>query len=456
MNHDRERRRRGGTRPRSRKRYGSQRSGNRGRFLLVLLAVICAAALAVCFRNGESKRKASERESAGTVQPEQLPGDGTGTGFGGSGSENDQESQSTQMSDKQEKSEKTGGKAKEILQSMTLEEKVMQLFMITPEALTGYDEVYAAGETTKKAIEKYPVGGLVYFSQNLREESQTKDMLARTAKYGKDRTGLPLLLAVDEEGGQVARISGKKGFSLPAFPDMSEIGESGDAERAFQVGDAIGKYLKELGFNMNFAPVADVLTNPDNTVVKRRSFGNDANRVADMVSKEVEGLKRNGISPVIKHFPGHGGTAEDSHETRTEIHRTVDELLEKELIAFSAGIASGADFVMVGHISDPEAVGDDRPAVFSKTLVTDVLRETLEFDGIIITDAMNMGAITDNYENREAAVAALQAGVDMILMPEDFKEAYEAVVSAVKNGELTEERIDESVFRILTLKEEKL
>ena len=195
---------------------------------------------------------------------------------------------------------------------MTLEEKILQLFMVTPEALTGYDEVYAAGEATKAAIEQYPVGGIVYFSQNLRDEAQTKDMLTRTNQYAKERTGLPMLLAVDEEGGQVARISGREGFALDAFPDMSDIGAQGDSEKAYEVGDAIGAYLAELGFNMDFAPVADVLTNPDNTVVKRRSFGSDAKTVANMVVRETEGLKKHGISPVLKHFPGHGGTAEDS------------------------------------------------------------------------------------------------------------------------------------------------
>ena len=250
-------------------------------------------------------------------------------------------------------------------------------------------------------------------------------------------------------------MSGKEGFSLEAFPDMSKIGASNDEAKAFEVGETIGKYLADLGFDVDFAPVADVLTNQDNTVVARRSFGSDAEIVSRMVSEEVKGLKKHGVSPVLKHFPGHGGTAEDSHETKPVLHRTLEELSETEFLPFAAGIESGADFVMAGHIGVPEIEEDGRPAVFSKTLLTDVLRKQLGFEGIIITDAMNMGAVTESYDSGEAAVAALSAGADMILMPEDFDAAVQAVKDAVEKGALTESRIEESAMRILALKAEK-
>ena len=456
--------------PRSRDRRSRRRrrrGRNKGRIAaVILIALLCAAALAGVFCFAGKRRAEAGREEAGAIRPERIAGDDTGTGLGGKATEAHTAAESGEKAPGEETGQSGEGaqaegrseaekKAEEILDSMTLEEKILQLFMVTPEALTGYDEVYAAGEATKAAIEQYPVGGIVYFSQNLRDEAQTKDMQTRTNQYAKERTGLPMLLAVDEEGGQVARISGREGFALDAFPDMSDIGAQGDSEKAYEVGAAIGAYLAELGFNMDFAPVADVLTNPDNTVVKRRSFGSDAKTVANMVVRETEGLKKHGISPVLKHFPGHGGTAEDSHEGAAVIHRTVDELLENELIPFYTGIEAGADFVMVGHISDPEAVGDNRPAVFSKTLVTEVLRDTLKFDGIIITDAMNMGAITESCSSGDAAVKALEAGVDMILMPEDFKAACQGVEEAVEAGTIGEDRIEESVLRILTLKAEK-
>lgn len=444
MNDEQVRQRRRRSRARSRRRRQDDR---RKRFLLLTLAVLAAAVLAAA--GALTGRKDTGREEARTIYPELLPGDETGTGL------EEIPETSAEKNEKDKAAVQSAVSAEDILSSMTLEEKIFQLFMVTPEALTGFDEVYMAGEATKDAVWERPAGGIVYFSQNLKDEDQTREMLSKTAQYGEERSGLPPFLAVDEEGGQVARISGKEGFSLAAFPDMSKIGASNDKAKAFEVGDTIGKYLADLGFDVDFAPVADVLTNQDNTVVVRRSFGSDAELVSRMVSEEVKGLKRHGVSPVLKHFPGHGGTAEDSHETKPVLHRTLEELSETEFLPFAAGIKSGADFVMAGHISVPEIDGDGRPAVFSKTLLTDVLRKQLGFEGIIITDAMNMGAVTTEYDSGEAAVSALLAGVDMILMPEDFDTAVQAVKGAVENGTLTEKRIEESVLRILTLKAEK-
>lgn len=444
MNDEQVRQRRRRSRARSRRRRQDDR---RKRFLLLTLAVLAAAVLAAA--GALTGRKDTGREEARTIYPELLPGDETGTG------PEEIPETSVEKNEKDKAAAQSAVSAEDILSSMTLEEKIFQLFMVTPEALTGFDEVYMAGEATKDAIWERPVGGIVYFSQNLKDEDQTREMLSKTAQYGEERSGLPPFLAVDEEGGQVARISGKEGFSLAAFPDMSKIGASNDKAKAFEVGDTIGKYLADLGFDVDFAPVADVLTNQDNTVVARRSFGSDAELVSRMVSEEVKGLKRHGVSPVLKHFPGHGGTAEDSHETKPVLHRTLEELSKTEFLPFAAGIKSGADFVMAGHISVPEIEADGRPAVFSKTLLTDVLRKQLGFEGIIITDAMNMGAVTTEYDSGEAAVSALLAGVDMILMPEDFDAAVQAVKGAVENGTLTEKRIEESVLRILTLKAEK-
>ncbi len=444
MNDEQVRQRRRRSRARSRRRRQDDR---RKRFLLLTLAVLAAAVLAAA--GALTGRKDTGREEARTIYPELLPGDETGTG------PEEIPETSAEKNEKDKAAAQSAVSAEDILSSMTLEEKIFQLFMVTPEALTGFDEVYMAGEAAKDAVWERPAGGIVYFSQNLKDEDQTREMLSKTAQYGEERSGLPPFLAVDEEGGQVARISGKEGFSLAAFPDMSKIGASNDKAKAFEVGDTIGKYLADLGFDVDFAPVADVLTNQDNTVVVRRSFGSDAELVSRMVSEEVKGLKRHGVSPVLKHFPGHGGTAEDSHETKPVLHRTLEELSETEFLPFAAGIKSGADFVMAGHISVPEIDGDGRPAVFSKTLLTDVLRKQLGFEGIIITDAMNMGAVTTEYDSGEAAVSALLAGVDMILMPEDFDTAVQAVKGAVENGTLTEKRIEESVLRILTLKAEK-
>lgn len=261
-----------------------------------------------------------------------------------------------------------------------------------------------------------------------------------------------MLIGVDEEGGQVARISGREEFGIAAFEDMSEVGAAGDPKRAYEVGDRIGAYLSEMGFNMDFAPVADVLTNPENTVVARRSFGSDGAVVSAFVKEKVKGMESHGVSAVLKHFPGHGGTSGDTHEGYAYTERTLDELMAEDLVPFKEGIDAGIHFVMAAHISAPNAAGDDTPASLSEVMITDVLRNKLGFDGIVITDALNMGAITQQYSSSEAAVKALQAGVDILLMPENFSEAYNGVLTAVKHGTISEERLNQSVRRILRVK----
>ena len=203
------------------------------------------------------------------------------------------------------------------------------------------------------------------------------------------------------------------------------------------------------GFNVDFAPVADVLTNPQNTVIGSRSFGSDPSIDGAMVASEVKGLHTKGMLSTLKHFPGHGDTYEDSHEGKSYVYKTREELENCEWIPFKKGIEAGSDFVMMGHISCPGITGDDTPASLSYTICTEILRDQLGFQGLVITDAMNMGAVANEYASGDAAVRAVQAGADMILMPADFSAAYAGVRNAVQNGTITEERINESVRRIL-------
>ncbi len=339
-----------------------------------------------------------------------------------------------------------------IMNSMTLEEKVCQLFMITPEALTGVETVVQAGESTQAAISQYPVGGLIYFSQNLQSPDQTRTMLSNTYQYAEERTGFPVFLSVDEEGGQVARVGSNPAFGVEKIGNMSDVGSRGDTQEAYNIGSTIGAYLKDLGFNMDAAPDTDVLTNPENEVVKYRSFGSDPQLVAAMAASELKGLSDQGIVGMYKHFPGHGGTTADSHEGYAYVDDTLDELKNGALIPFQNGIDNGIQVIMVSHISCPNVTGDNTPATLSKKMITDILRTDMGFDGMVITDALNMGAVTEQYSSAEAAVAALNAGADMLLMPEDFQSAFKGVLSAVQNGTLTEDRIDESVRRILEVK----
>ena len=343
-------------------------------------------------------------------------------------------------------------KVQQIVDSMSLEEKVAQLFLVQPEAIVDIGTATAAGDATKQAINKTPVGGFVYFSDNLQSEQQVQDMLRNVQKYSEDRIGLPAFLSVDEEGGTVARVASTGRFDVTDVGDMAKIGASGDVQQARQAGETIGSYLSELGFNLDFAPDADVLTNPDNTVVKKRSFGSDPRVVSDMSLAVAQGLAQHQVYSVYKHFPGHGATAGDTHQGSAYTDKTLDELKQSELIPFENAIQNNAAFIMAAHISAPRVTGDDTPASLSKTMITDILRGQMGYDGIVVTDAMNMGAVTEQYTSAQAAVKALQAGADLVLMPEDFQEAYQGVLDAVKDGTLTEQRINESVTRIVKVK----
>ncbi len=328
---------------------------------------------------------------------------------------------------------------------MSLENKVAGLFMITPESLTGVDMVIQAGDTTKQKLSEYPVGGLIYFSKNIKSADQLKEMLDTT----RNTMIYPVFLAVDEEGGSVSRVAGA-GLA-ENVGDMSEIGSTCDPEKAKEVGTTIGTYLSQSGFNVDFAPVADVVS-AENAVIGNRSFGSDPNVVGTMVAAEVQGLQESGVSACLKHFPGIGDTTTDTHDEKTVSEKTLEDMQQNDLPAFQAGIDAGADFVMVSHMSLPNVVGDDTPCSLSGTVINDLLRNQLGYDGIVITDALDMSAITDSYSSAEAAVKAIEAGADMLLMPENFEEAYQGVLEAVQNGTISEERINESLKRIYRVK----
>lgn len=430
---------------------------NRRKYILggiaaaMIIIVTIAALLWIFHRDGNGDSSTDTREQTAS---EQLKDDAENTEKGPDAEQpNTTEKESAdqdQSTEGQEDSMDT--RIEEIVNSMTLEEKVCQLFMITPEALTGVGTVTQAGPSTQAALNQYPVGGIIYFSQNLQNPDQVRTMLANTRQYAEERTGFPVFLSVDEEGGQVARVGSNSAFGVEKIGNMSDVGSRGDTQEAYNVGKTIGAYLKDLGFNMDAAPDTDVLTNPENEVVKYRSFGSDPQLVTDMAASELKGLREQGIIGMYKHFPGHGGTTADSHEGYAYVEETLEELKNGALIPFQNGIDNGVQIIMVSHISCPNVTGDNTPATLSKMMITDILRNDMGFDGMVITDALNMGAVTAQYSSADAAVAALNAGVDMLLMPEDFQSAYQGVLGAVQNGTVTEERINESVRRILEVK----
>lgn len=338
--------------------------------------------------------------------------------------------------------------AQVLLEGMSLHEKVCQLFIVTPEELTGISgTATVGGASTKVALQDYPVGGLVYFAGSILTPDQCTAMIENTQSYSQ----LGLFIAVDEEGGTVARIGRNSAMGTTSFPDMATVGAQG-TDAAYNVGLTIGSEITQFGFNLDFAPVADVNTNPDNPVIGSRAFSSDAEEAAELVASAVQGFRDGGILCCLKHFPGHGDTATDSHYGLAETTKALDELRETEFLPFRAGIGAGAELVMVGHISTPSITGDSVPASLSSYMVTDILRGELGFDGLVVTDSLSMEAITDQYGSGEAAVLAVQAGVDLLLMPEDLSAAVSALEDAVADGTVSESRIDESVLRILTVK----
>ena len=259
-----------------------------------------------------------------------------------------------------------------------------------------------------------------------------------------------MFLAVDEEGGKVSRLAEK--LKVDNVGDMADIGSTGDVTKAYEAMKSVGTYMSGFGFNLNFAPVADVLTNEKNTSIGDRSFGKDPTTVAGMVTSAMKGLEEAGVTACIKHFPGLGDASEDTHNGLAVIDKSLDELKATELVPFISAIEGGANMIMIGHMSLPQIVGDNTPVTMSKEIISDLLRAELGFNGVVITDAMNMGAITEYYGADEAAIRALKAGADMVLMPENFKTAYEGVIEAVKDGTISEDRINNSLKRVFRIK----
>lgn len=357
-------------------------------------------------------------------------------------------------------------KVETLLSSMSLEEKVGQLFIIRPESLSTELTPQQAHDTTEYGVtewtedmalqlEKYPAGGVAIFGKNISSPEQLKNFVAAM----QQANSLPLFMGVDEEGGSVSRLANSpafrtdEGYVLPQFKSMAEIGASGDTGAARTVGFTIGCYLAEYGFNLDFAPVADTNTNPDNVVIGDRAFSSDPELVSQMVAAELDGLHSAEVLGCIKHFPGHGDTVGDTHDGYVSIQKTWDELLSAELIPFINNL-DNTDMVMVAHISLPNVTGDGLPASLSGELISGKLRGELGYDGVVITDSLAMGAIAQEYTSADCAVMALDAGVDILLMPEDYAAAFEGVVQAVEEGRLSMERIDESVARVLELKDQ--
>jgi len=345
-----------------------------------------------------------------------------------------------------------------LLQKMTLREKVGQLFYVRLESLdpsiewTTYDDlarmnILKVTENMKRTNENYPVGGIILYAWNIDNETQLASIITDI----RTLNGSPLL-CIDEEGGRVARIANNPNFNVKKYESMAAIGATGDPQNAYECGNTIGTYLKRYGFDIDFAPVADVNTNPENVIIGARAFSDDPAVAAPMVTNYLQGLKDAGITGCIKHFPGHGDTKADTHFGYASTQKTWEEMMNCEMVTFRAGIQWGCQLIMTAHIGAPNVTGSDVPSTMSPIILQDKLRGELGYQNIIITDGMEMGAITQQYTSAEAAVGSIKAGVDIVLGPRDFIEAFDAVMAAVNNGTISEERINQSVRRILKLK----
>lgn len=330
---------------------------------------------------------------------------------------------------------------KEKIESMTLDEKIGQLFIVGFEGETVNDEIV-------DLISNRKVGGLILFARNIVNSSQLIELNNSLRKIESD---IPLFISVDEEGGLVSRVPNE----FEALPSSGEIGNYNSEEISYKVGAIIAKELKALGFNMDFAPVLDINSNPNNTVIGERAFGDNADIVTRLGIKTMEGIRDGEIIPVVKHFPGHGDTDVDSHYGLPIVTKTLDELNSLEFVPFKEAINNGADVVMISSII-LSSIDSENPSTMSEKVMTDILRGDLGFDGVIATDDMTMAAIMDNYNLTDAVVMSIKSGADLVLVCHGYDNILNSILAvkdAVNSGIISEERIDESVDRILKLKE---
>lgn len=330
-----------------------------------------------------------------------------------------------------------------LVKNMSLEEKIGQMFFV---GISGE----SVDEMTKHFISDRKIGGIIFFKDNLKSSDQIISLINELKQLNANNK-YPLFLGIDQEGGNANRLPNE----VAPLPSNDSIGYMNNVNYAYEIGTILGKQLDAFGFNVNFAPVLDVNSNPNNPIIGPRSFSSEPNIVSKLGIQVMKGIQFENIISVIKHFPGHGDTNVDSHLQLPVVNKTLEELATLELIPFKEAINEGADMVMVAHILLSN-IDNTAPASLSKTIITDLLRGELGFNGVVITDDMTMQAITNHYSIQEATVLSIQAGSDIILIAHDEEKillAMDELISAVQSGEISEQRINESVVRILRLKE---
>ena len=332
-------------------------------------------------------------------------------------------------------------KVNETFEKMTIDEKIGQMLMISYR-YPNFDQ------TIQNNLEAVKPGGFILFKENVTTFEKTKEFVDQV----KETADIPMLIGIDQEGGKVQRIKNLEDANVLEIPPMYEVGKTNDEELSYQVGKVVAEELTPFGINLDFAPSVDIFSNPQNTVIGNRAFGSDATTVIKMALPFAHGLKENHVIPVVKHFPGHGDTTTDSHYDLPIVTKTKEELWQQEILPFQAAIADGIEMVMVAHIALPNVTGNMIPASLSKEVVTDLLRNELNYQNVVITDAVDMKALSERYSLKEICTMAINAGVDIILMPPESRDALKVIKEALSEGTIQEEQINTAVKRILTLK----
>ncbi|MGB4043452.1 MAG: beta-N-acetylhexosaminidase [Thermacetogeniaceae bacterium] len=354
-----------------------------------------------------------------------------------------QSAQQQQNDNAEEEQQEKPDPIQEQLNSLTLEEKIGQMVMVGIEGKM-------LGDDAKQLIQQHHVGGIILFKRNIDNPAQTLSLINELKRVNSAKK-IPLFLSVDEEGGRVSRMPAQ----LKKLPSSGRIGEVNDSEISFEIGRLLGQELRAFGFNMDFAPVLDINSNPNNPVIGDRSFGTTPELVSRLGLQIMKGLQSQNVISVVKHFPGHGDTSVDSHIGLPSVYHDYERLKSFELIPFADAVTNNADAVMIAHILLPN-IDPEHPASLSRAVITDILRKDLNFQGVVITDDLTMGAITNNYGLGEAAVKAVTAGSDIVLVCHSMEmemQVINALTKAVEAGQISTERVDESVYRILKLKQ---
>lgn len=331
------------------------------------------------------------------------------------------------------------------LEDLTLEEKIGQMLIY-------FDHHSVMDFTLKEELETYKPGGFILFGDNFTNYSDTLNFIESIKSTAK----IPLFISVDQEGGRVQRLKQLEDVPVTIIPSMLELGNTKNCLLAYGVGKVIAEELQVFGINMDFAPVLDIVESGNNTAIGTRSFGDDAILVSNMGISLAQGLQDNGVIAVYKHFPGHGSTIVDSHYDLPVLTKTKEELLTFDLLPFQNAIDNGAEVIMVGHLAVPSITGDNVPASLSKTVITDLLKNEMGYKGLVVTDALNMKALTQHYSEKEIYELAINAGVDLLLMPNSLSSAVTLIKESITEGTITEEQINRSVKKILDLKSQRL